>query len=64
MKQPTIHKINIKDNDFIRIDIAKRFLLVEDGSVDIEQLNALNIPYLVYRQGSTPPRIIRLEGDE
>lgn len=56
--------MNIKDNDFIKIDTAKCFLLVEDGSVDIEQLNALNIPYLVYRKGSTPPRIIRLEGDE
>ncbi len=64
MKQPTIHKVNIKGDDFIRIDIAKSFLLVEDGSVDIEQLSALNIPYLIYRQGSTPPRIVKLEGDE
>ena len=51
-------------NDFIKIDTVKSFLLVEDGSCDMEEVEKLDIPYLVYRKGSTPPRIIRLEGDE
>ena len=46
------------------IRTLKKILLVEDGSVDLAELEKLGIDYIVYRQGSTPPRIVELEGDE
>lgn len=35
-----------------------KFLLVEDGSIDTSMLDKYNVPYVVYRQGSTPPKVI------
>lgn len=46
---------------------VKRFLFVEDGSVDVDELvdeltaqleNDPEIVIVVYRQGSTPPRLV------
>lgn len=51
-----------KDNAVnIKIPI-KQILLVEDGSVDTDKLVVLNIPFVVYRKGSTSPMLIKLEG--
>ena len=38
--------------------LSKKILLIEDGSVDTTKLDALGIEYIIYRQGSTPPRWI------
>ena len=38
----------------------QNILLVEDGSVDTNKLDELGIKYLVYRQGSQKPEIIKL----
>jgi len=55
----------IIDNTAPHINLtSKKILLVEDGSVDTAKLDTLGIDYIVYRQGSTPPRIVELEGDE
>lgn len=45
----------------MKILVPKRqykFLLVEDGSIDTSILDKYNVPYVVYRQGSTPPKVI------
>ena len=39
----------------------KKILLVEDGSVDIDELKKLGINFIVYRQGSKIPQLIELE---
>lgn len=39
----------------------KKILLVEDGSVDTDQLEELGIEYIIYRQGSKPPYFIEIE---
>lgn len=35
-------------------------LLIEDGSVDTTKLDELGIKYIVYRQGSQKPEIVKL----
>lgn len=51
------------------MNVSKRFdesvsvqniLLVEDGSVDTDKLDRLGIKYIVYRQGSQKPEILRI----
>ena len=39
-------------------DKRQSVLLIEDGSVDTDKLDALGINYIVYRQGSQKPEII------
>ena len=39
---------------------SQKILLVEDGSVDLADLEELDIKYIVYRQGSTPPQWIEV----
>ena len=41
----------------------KRVLLIEDGSVDLEELEKLGIEYIVYRKGSNPPYWIEIKGE-
>lgn len=41
-------------------DKRQRVLLIEDGSVDTDKLDALGINYIVYRQGSQKPEIIEI----
>lgn len=38
----------------------QNILLVEDGSVDTAKLDELGIKYIVYRQGSQKPEILKL----
>ena len=35
-----------------------KILLIEDGSIDTDRLEKIGIPYIVYRQGSKPPRFL------
>lgn len=45
----------------IAVPKSKRyFLMVEDGSVNEDELNAKDIPYIVYRQGAHPPFILEI----
>lgn len=39
----------------MKIDTYKKILLVEDGSVDVEKLEADGFYVIPYRQGSQPP---------
>ena len=38
----------------------QNILLVEDGSVDTAKLDEIGIKYIVYRQGSQKPEILKL----
>lgn len=58
------------DNIYYPIDEevgkVKRFLFVEDGSVDTDDLaaqleNNPEIAIVVYRQGSTPPQLVEVK---
>lgn len=42
----------------------RKILLVEDGSVDLEELEKLGIEYIVYRKGSNPPYWIEVKGED
>ena len=42
----------------------KPILLVEDGAVDIDQLEEDGFYVIVYRQGSTPPKFIKERNDD
>lgn len=35
-----------------------KILLIKDGSIDTDRLEEIGIPYIVYRQGSKPPRFL------
>lgn len=51
----------IKKNTEPSIEVIPiRVLLIEDGSVDENDLEKLNIPYLIYRQGANKPEIIEM----
>lgn len=51
----------LENQEFVKVPSSKqKILLVEDGSVDETELNAKDIPYLVYRQGATPPFILEI----
>lgn len=39
---------------------CENMLLVEDGSVDTDKLDELGIKYIVYRQGSQKPEMIKI----
>lgn len=54
-------QIGTSDFQMVRTEY-KKFLLVEDGSVDINDLNNIgdDIKVIVYRQGSQPPKFIDL----
>lgn len=41
-----------------KIYLKGKILLIENGSVDTERLDEVGIPYIVYKQGSTPPRFL------
>lgn len=47
-----------------------KLLIVEDGSVDLDELNKsikenqLGIKVIVYRQGSSPPRLVDIKKGE
>lgn len=46
---------------FITMPKHKRnFLMVEDGSVNEDELKSQDIPYIVYRQGANPPFILEI----
>ena len=53
---------NMKSNQtFITMPKHKRnFLMVEDGSVNEDELKSQDIPYIVYRQGAQPPFILEI----
>jgi RNA binding exosome subunit len=54
-------KANLDKNEFFYLDVKKqKVLLIEDGSVDTDKLDALGINYIVYRQGSQKPEIIEI----
>lgn len=38
----------------------RNFLMVEDGSVNEDELKSQDIPYIVYRQGAQPPFILEI----
>ena len=47
---------NAEDNGLL---VDKKILLVEDGSVDVEKLEASGFYCIVYRQGAEPPILIK-----
>lgn len=51
------------DNTYYALRKVEKFLFVEDGSVDTDELgrqlgNNPEIAIVVYRQGSTPPQLV------
>lgn len=44
-----------KENKQLKDVLNNKILIVEDGSVDIDQLEADGFYVIPYRQGSTPP---------
>lgn len=53
--------IIIENNNKSNIEIIPiKFLLIEDGSVNENELKKLNVPYLIYRQGANKPEIIEM----
>ena len=58
-----LNKNNEKETKKYRKYVAKMYLkgkilLIEDGSIDIDRLEKIGIPYIVYRQGSKTPRFL------
>lgn len=39
--------------------VGKKILMVEDGSVDVEKLEKKGFYCIIYRQGATPPILIK-----
>lgn len=54
-------KANLDRGEFYYLEDKRQIvLLIEDGSVDTDKLDALGINYIVYRQGSQKPEIIEI----
>lgn len=54
-------KANLDKGEFYYLgDKKQKMLLIEDGSVDTNKLDALGINYIIYRQGSQKPEIIEV----
>ena len=49
-----------KDKGIIVPTPSPKILLVEDGSVNLDELNEKDIQYIVYRQGANPPFILEI----
>lgn len=56
IKDDKINELNSKIK-YLK-EIAEVFL-IEDGSVDLEELDKRGIDYIVYRQGSNPPALVK-----
>lgn len=57
VEEPAIEefKESLKTKQWEVMPEPSRVLLVEDGSVDTEELDELGIKYIVYRSGARPP---------
>ena len=49
-----------KDKGIIVPTPSPKILLVEDGSVNLDELNEKDIQYIVYRKGAQPPFILEI----
>ncbi len=64
--EPTPEDLNrtlrdIKSQGFIKVPkLYSKILIVEDGSVNEDELKAQEIPYIIYRQGANPPFILEI----
>ena len=64
--QPTPEELDkilkgIKSQGVVQIPkLTTKILLVEDGSVNEDELKSQDIPYIVYRQGAQPPFILEI----
>lgn len=58
--------MTVEMNEYREIEKVKKFLFVEDGSVDLDELetklaNNPEIAIVVYRQGSLPPQLVDIK---
>ena len=64
--QPTPEELDkilkgIKSQGVVQVPkLTTKILLVEDGSVNEDELKSQDIPYIVYRQGANPPFILEI----
>jgi hypothetical protein len=54
-------KVEMQSPQFTRVSTQpKKILLIEDGSVNADYVDSLDIPCIYYRQGSPKPEIIEI----